>query len=49
MLSSTAGGAGTVLMSALAAVTSVDMSLAHFVIVSNEATQLRQLLKGIEE
>lgn len=46
MLSSTASGAGTLLMAALAAVTSVDMGLAHFVIVSNESTQLRQLLKG---
>eukprot|EP00026_Physarum_polycephalum_P006265 Phypoly_transcript_06307.p1 GENE.Phypoly_transcript_06307~~Phypoly_transcript_06307.p1 ORF type:complete len:528 (+),score=72.63 Phypoly_transcript_06307:200-1783(+) len=38
-------GAPMLLMAALAAVTSVDNGVAHFVIVSNEATKLRQLLK----
>lgn len=40
-------GAPMLLMAALAAVTSVDRGVAHFVIVSNEATKLRQLLKGL--
>jgi len=41
----TTEGAPMLLMAALAAVTSVDRGVAHFVIVSNEATKLRQLLK----
>jgi len=44
MLAATTG-TGTLLVAAMAAVTSVDTNLAHFVIVSNEATKLRQLLK----
>ncbi len=40
-------GAGIQLMTAIAAATSVGRGVAHLVIVSNEATKLRQLLKGI--